>query len=82
MNEYSTGTIPALNRRKANTRDWMILVQSFTNPLAGWFKNYVLRTGFLDGVEGLIFHLNHAVYAHWKYVKVWEARQKARAQSL
>ena len=77
MNEYSTGTVAALSRRKAGTPDWLILVQSFLNPLAGWLKNYMLRGGFLDGAEGLIFHLNHAVYAHWKYVKVWEARRRS-----
>ena len=81
MNEYSTGTVVALGRRKAGTGDAMLLLQSFVNPLFGFLKNYVLRLGFLDGAEGLIFHLNHAVYAHWKYVKVWEARRKVRRSS-
>ncbi len=81
MNEYSTGTVAALSRRKKGTADWLILVQSFVNPLFGFLKNYILRAGFLDGAEGLIFHVNHAVYAHWKYVKVWEARRKQELQS-
>ena len=81
MNEYSTGTIAALSRRKASSPDGALLVQSFVNPFFGFVKNYVLRAGFLDGAEGLIFHLNHAVYAHWKYVKVWEARKKLQAES-
>ena len=75
MNEYSTGTVVALSRKKASTPDAVILLQSFVNPFFGFVKNYLLRGGFLDGAEGLIFHLNHAVYAHWKYVKVWEARK-------
>ena len=79
MNEYSSGTVAALRRRKANYPGWALLLQSFVNPAFGWLKNYVFRGGFLDGAEGLIFHLNHAVYAHWKYVKVWEARKKAAA---
>jgi glycosyltransferase involved in cell wall biosynthesis len=78
MNEYSTGTVAALSRRKASTPSWALLTQSFVNPFFGWLKNYIFRLGFLDGPEGLIFHLNHAVYAHWKYVKVWEARKKAQ----
>lgn len=78
MNEYSTGTVMPLGRRKAGTSDSLILLQSFVNPFFGFLKNYVLRAGFLDGAEGLIFHPNHAVYAHWKYVKVWEARRRAR----
>ncbi len=77
MNEYSSGTVVALGRRKAGTADALILLQSFVNPFFGFLKNYILRAGFLDGAEGLIFHLNHAVYAHWKYVKVWEARRRA-----
>lgn len=79
MNEYSTGTVAALGRKKAESPDWAILLQSFVNPFFGWVKNYIVRGGFLDGAEGLIFHLNHAVYAHWKYVKVWEARKRAAA---
>ncbi len=81
MNEYSTGTVAALSRRKASTPNRLILLQSFVNPLLGFVKNYVLRAGFLDGAEGLIFHLNHAVYAHWKYVKVWEARKNATSRT-
>ncbi|MGI4756232.1 MAG: glycosyltransferase family 2 protein [Janthinobacterium lividum] len=81
MNEYSTGTVVALGRRKAGTSDAVILLQSFVNPFFGFLKNYLLRAGFLDGAEGLIFHLNHAVYAHWKYVKVWEARKRSSTPS-
>lgn len=75
MNEYSSGTVAALGRRKAGASNGIILLQAFVNPFFGFLKNYLLRAGFLDGAEGLVFHLNHAVYAHWKYVKVWEARR-------
>lgn len=77
MNEYSTGTVAALTRRKVGQSQAWLLMQSFLNPGFGFVKNYVLRGGFLDGAEGLIFHVNHAVYAHWKYVKVWEMRKRA-----
>ena len=75
MNEYSSGTVVALGKKLAVRPTWYLLLQSFVNPLFDWLKNYVLRAGFLDGTEGLIFHLNHAVYVHWKYVKVWEKRK-------
>lgn len=81
MNEYSTGTVKALSRRKAKTSDPSLLLQSILNPFFGWLKNYIFRGGFLDGAEGFIFHLNHAVYAHWKYVKVWEARKRAAIEA-
>jgi len=38
--------------------------------------NYFLRLGFLDGREGLLLHLNHAVYVSWKYAKAWELSRK------
>ena len=33
--------------------------------------NYIFRMGFLDGREGLILHINHSVYIHWKFIKAW-----------
>jgi glycosyltransferase involved in cell wall biosynthesis len=46
-------------------------------PAATFLYNYIFRLGFLDGREGLLLHLYHAVYVSWKYAKAWElARQK------
>jgi glycosyltransferase involved in cell wall biosynthesis len=46
-------------------------------PLATFIYNYFFRLGFLDGREGLLLHLYHAVYVSWKYAKAWElVRQK------
>ena len=49
---------------------------SFANivlrPLATFIYNYFVRLGFLDGREGLLLHLCHAVYVSWKYAKAWE----------
>lgn len=64
---------------------------SVTNILIRpWFTflyNYFLRLGFLDGREGLLLHLYHAIYVSWKYAKAWElwrqtadsSRAKARS---
>jgi hypothetical protein len=41
-------------------------------PLATFLYNYFFRLGFLDGHEGLLLHLCHAVYVSWKYSKAWE----------
>ncbi|MGA7294494.1 MAG: glycosyltransferase family 2 protein [Terriglobales bacterium] len=41
-------------------------------PLATFTYNYFFRLGFLDGREGLLLHLYHAVYVSWKYAKAWE----------
>lgn len=49
------------------------------NPAATFVYNYFFRLGFLDGREGLLLHLNHSVYIHWKFVKAWAlARGKER----
>ncbi|MFZ0770514.1 MAG: glycosyltransferase family 2 protein [Candidatus Sulfotelmatobacter sp.] len=45
-------------------------------PLATFVYNYVFRLGFLDGREGLLLHLYHAVYVSWKYAKAWELSRK------
>jgi glycosyltransferase involved in cell wall biosynthesis len=45
-------------------------------PLATFFYNYIVRLGFLDGREGLLLHLYHAVYVSWKYAKAWEQSRR------
>jgi glycosyltransferase involved in cell wall biosynthesis len=54
------------------------LIHIVLRPLATFVYNYFLRLGFLDGREGLLLHLYHAVYVSWKYAKAWEA---SRSQS-
>ena len=46
-------------------------------PLATFAYNYIFRLGFLDGREGLLLHLYHAVYVSWKYAKAWELSRKS-----
>ncbi len=45
-------------------------------PLATFIYNYIFRLGFLDGREGLLLHLYHAVYVSWKYAKAWELSRR------
>jgi hypothetical protein len=45
-------------------------------PLFTFIYNYFFRLGFLDGREGLLLHLYHAVYVSWKYAKAWELNRK------
>jgi len=53
---------------------------SFVNivlrPLATFTYNYFFRLGFLDGREGLLLHMYHAVYVSWKYAKAWELSRR------
>ena len=51
-------------------------------PVFTFIYNYFFRLGFLDGREGLLLHLYHAVYVSWKYAKAWElSRQKTTVSS-
>ena len=78
MNDYSSENVYALvSTGKAKSTPAMLWL-AVVNPVATFVKNYFLRLGFLDGVEGLIYHLNHSVYIHWKYVKAWDAQKRAR----
>jgi glycosyltransferase involved in cell wall biosynthesis len=58
---------------------------SFVNialrPLATFVYNYFFRLGFLDGREGLLLHLYHAVYVSWKYAKAWELSRGSSTHS-
>jgi glycosyltransferase involved in cell wall biosynthesis len=74
MNRYSSlGAEMAVAKGRRGFSLFNIVVR----PLATFIYNYFLRLGFLDGREGLLLHLYHAVYVSWKYAKAWElARNK------
>lgn len=73
MNRYSSAGARMLVDTGRAPRTWLALVwDALLNPTATFAYNYFLRLGFLDGREGLIQHLNHSVYIHWKYVKAWQ----------
>ena len=73
MNRYSSEIARLLVERGRISSSWPALVwNAVLNPAATFTYNYFFRLGFLDGREGLILHLNHSVYIHWKFVKAWQ----------
>ncbi len=56
----------------ANGRVRFSFINIVLRPLFTFVYNYFFRLGFLDGREGLLVHLYHAVYVSWKYAKAWE----------
>ncbi|HEY1676124.1 MAG TPA: glycosyltransferase family 2 protein [Candidatus Sulfotelmatobacter sp.] len=48
------------------------VIHILLRPEFTFVYNYFFRLGFLDGREGLLLHLYHAVYVSWKYAKAWE----------
>jgi glycosyltransferase involved in cell wall biosynthesis len=69
MNRYSSlGAEMAV----AEGRTGFSVINIAVRPPLTFVYNYFFRLGFLDGREGLLQHLYHAVYVSWKYAKVWE----------
>jgi glycosyltransferase involved in cell wall biosynthesis len=69
MNRYSSlGAEMAVAKGECGFSVFNIVLR----PLATFIYNYLFRLGFLDGREGLLLHLYHAVYVSWKYAKAWE----------
>jgi glycosyltransferase involved in cell wall biosynthesis len=69
MNNYSSlGAAMAVAKHRRGFSFFNIVIR----PFATFIYNYFFRFGFLDGREGLLLHLYHAVYVSWKYSKAWE----------
>ncbi len=69
MNRYSSlgaAMVVAKGKVRFSVHDIVL------RPMATFIYNYFFRLGFLDGREGLLLHLHHAVYVCWKYAKAWE----------
>ncbi|MDR3750086.1 MAG: glycosyltransferase family 2 protein [Terracidiphilus sp.] len=83
MNRYSSEGAQLLANKGRDSRSLAaFFCNAVLNPAATFVYNYVFRLGFLDGREGLIQHLNHSVYIHWKFVKAWKAgRSRDQVQS-
>jgi glycosyltransferase involved in cell wall biosynthesis len=74
MGRYSTASVQLLLRRGKTSRGLFRFVTNVVlNPVATFIYNYFLRAGFLDGREGLLFHLYHSAYVSQKYAKAWMA---------
>jgi len=78
MNRYSSEVADVLIAKHRELSPVSFVVLGVLNPVFTFLKNYIFRLGFLDGTEGLILHLNHSFYIHWKYAKIWEASARRR----
>ena len=76
MNRYSSlGAEMSLKKGKRGFSFLNIVLR----PWLTFLYNYIFRLGFLDGHEGLLLHLYHAVYVSWKYAKLWELTRSEKA---
>lgn len=47
-----------------------------SSPAAVFLKSYLVRRGFLDGLQGLVLSILHAQGAFLKHVKLWDLRRR------
>jgi hypothetical protein len=72
MNRYSTLNAQMIvDSGRAGSSSVWLLWNALLNPAATFLYNYFFRLGFLDGRAGLLQHINHSVYIHWKFAKAW-----------
>ncbi len=82
INRYSAASAEMLAASgRASRSPLAFFCNAFANPAATFIYNYIFRLGFLDGREGLLQHVNHSVYIHWKFVKAWQAARRKSAQA-
>ena len=79
MDRYSSEIAALLYQRGKDSRTLFAFISNTVlNPIFTFIYNYFFRLGFLDGREGLILHINHSVYVHWKFIKAWRLGQGKR----
>jgi hypothetical protein len=80
MNRYSSlGAEMVVAKSSGKVR--FSAINIVLRPLTTFVYNYFFRLGFLDGREGLLLHLYHAVYVSWKYAKAWELSRNSSSLS-
>ncbi|GAB5047286.1 glycosyltransferase family 2 protein [Thermodesulfovibrio sp. TK110] len=57
---------------KSNPSQYKIIFKMFFSPLFTFFKMYILRAGFLDGMRGFILAMLYSFYSFLKYARTWE----------
>ncbi len=80
MRKFDRYTTWAAGDRAKTTRD-VTVVHLFLRPCWRFFRQYVLRFGFLDGKPGLIVCMLAAFSVFLKYAKLWERLEREKRGS-
>ena len=72
FNNYTTLAAAELFDKGEKSR----LTDLIVRPAFLFFKMYVLRMGFLDGLQGFILSVFSSAYVFTKYCKLWELNKK------
>lgn len=68
FNRYTALAAEEMQRRGKRFHVWDLLIR----PSWFFFRMYILRTGFMDGLPGLMLATFSAAYVFTKYAKLWE----------
>jgi len=68
IHRFSRGGALNMHQQGKQSGGWTMLGHSF----ARFLKSYILKRGFLDGIEGFIIAFMEADHAFLKYAKLWE----------
>jgi glycosyltransferase involved in cell wall biosynthesis len=83
MRRYSAASVPLMLRRgKTSANPLAYIANTIFNPILTFLYNYIVRGGFLDGREGLLFHIHHSIYVRWKYEKAHAAWRSLAALQM
>lgn len=77
LNRYTTLAAEDLHRR-GRKAGWFKIT---ANPVAKFLKQYFLRAGWLDGLEGLVLALLSAGYVMTKYTKLRDLNRRAKKRA-
>jgi glycosyltransferase involved in cell wall biosynthesis len=69
------------SREKQKSRVRHPLVRMLVQPPFKFFKMYILKQGFREGVAGLVIAILGMFYVFLKYAKLWELQIKNRKES-
>jgi len=72
MDRYSALAAEEMRKegRSAGPSDMLL------NPVFTFFKMFLVRQGFRDGIYGLVISMLYSFYTFSKYAKLWEMREK------
>ena len=75
MDHYTGVAARELKKKGKRFRRVDIVFRTFLR----FFVTYILKLGFLDGIEGFIMSFNSAYAAFMKYARLWEIERKKRS---
>jgi glycosyltransferase involved in cell wall biosynthesis len=82
MRRYANASVPLMLRRgKTSSNPVAYVANTVLNPIFTFLYNYTFRLGFLDGREGLQFHVHHSIYVRWKYLAAHAAAKRSVPRS-